>query len=88
YGTFALVTVAGVALVLIPGAPLVAILVLTQVLNAVLLLPLLWFMYGIARDPDLMGEYAAGRGIASAYLVAMAIIAVCVLSLGALSVRA
>jgi NRAMP (natural resistance-associated macrophage protein)-like metal ion transporter len=87
YGTFALVTVVGVALVLIPGAPLVAILVLTQVLNAVLLLPLLWFMYGISRDRDLMGEYAAGRRIASAYLVAMAVIAVCIVALGALSVR-
>jgi Mn2+/Fe2+ NRAMP family transporter len=87
YGTFALVTIVGVALVLIPGAPLVAILVLTQVLNAVLLLPLLWFMYGIARDRELMGEYTAGRLIASAYLVAMAIIAVCIVALGVLSVR-
>jgi len=88
YGTFALVTVVGVALVLIPGAPLVAILVLTQVVNAVLLLPLLWFMYGIARDRVLMGEHAAGRGIASTYLVAIAVIAVCVLALGILSIKA
>jgi NRAMP (natural resistance-associated macrophage protein)-like metal ion transporter len=87
YGTFALVTVVGVALVLIPGAPLVAILVLTQVVNAVLLLPLLWFMYGIARDRVLMGEHTANRGIASAYLVAIAVIAVCVLALGILSIK-
>lgn len=87
YGTFAVVTVVGVALVLIPGAPLVAILVLSQVLNAILLLPLLWFMYGIARDRELMGEYAAGGAIASAYLVAMAVIAVCIVLLGVLSVR-
>lgn len=88
YGTFALVTVVGVALVLIPGAPLVAILVLTQVVNAVLLLPLLWFMYGIARDRVLMGEHTANRGIASTYLVAIAVIAVCVLALGILSIKA
>jgi Mn2+/Fe2+ NRAMP family transporter len=87
YGTFALVTVIGAGLVLIPNAPLVAILVLTQVLNAVLLLPLLWFMYGIARDGDLMGDYRAGRGAASGYLVTIAVIAVCILALGALSVR-
>jgi NRAMP (natural resistance-associated macrophage protein)-like metal ion transporter len=87
YGTFALVTIVGVALVLIPGAPLVAILVLTQVVNAVLLLPLLWFMYGIARDRVLMGEHTANRGIASAYLVAIAVIAVCVLALGILSIK-
>ena len=88
YGTFALVTVVGVALVLIPGAPLVAILVLTQVVNAVLLLPLLWFMYGIARDRALMGEYTASRGIASTYLVAIAVITICVLALGILSINA
>lgn len=87
YGTFALVTVVGVSLVLLPGAPLVSILVLSQVLNAVLLLPLLWFMYGIARDRDLMGDYRAGRATASAYLVAIAIIAACIVALGALSVR-
>jgi NRAMP (natural resistance-associated macrophage protein)-like metal ion transporter len=88
YGTFALVTIVGVALVLIPGAPLVAILVLTQIVNAVLLLPLLWFMYGIARDHDLMGEHTASPSVASTYLVAIAIIAVCVLALGVLSIRA
>jgi Mn2+/Fe2+ NRAMP family transporter len=87
YGTFALVTITGVGLVLIPGAPLVAILVLTQVLNAVLLLPLLWFMYGIARDRELMGDYAAGAVIASAYIVAMVVIAVCIVALGVLSAR-
>jgi NRAMP (natural resistance-associated macrophage protein)-like metal ion transporter len=87
YGTFALVTVVGVALVLVPGAPLVAILVLTQVLNAVLLLPLLWFMYGIARDRDLMGDFTAGRAIAASYLVAIAIIGVCIVALGVLSLR-
>jgi len=85
YGTFALVTVIGAGLVLIPNAPLVAILVLSQVLNAVLLLPLLWFMYGISRDRDLMGDYRAGRGTASGYLVAIAVIAVCILALGFLS---
>jgi len=51
----------------------------------VLLLPLLWFMYGIARDRDLMGDYAAGRGAASGYLIAIAVIAVCIIALGALS---
>jgi hypothetical protein len=53
----------------------------------VLLLPLLWFMYGIARDRDLMGDYSAGRGTASGYLVAIAVIAGCIMALGALSVR-
>ena len=59
---------AGVAalLVLLPGAPLITILVLSQVLNAVLLLPLLIFMYGLSRDRDLMGSYTATRTSAAA----------------------
>lgn len=86
YASFAFVTLIGVVLVLIPGAPLVTILVLTQVLNAVLLLPLLWFMYGIARDPNLMGEYAASRRAAAGYLVMIVLIAACILALGYFSI--
>lgn len=78
YGTFIAVTVAGAAVVLFPAAPLVPILVGTQVLNAVLLLPLLVFMVGIARDRDLMGEFTAGRAASTAYLVAVVGIATCV----------
>ena len=82
YGTYAFVTLIGMGLVLIPSAPLVPILVLTQVVNAVLLLPLLAFMYGISRDHDLMSEYAATRLTASAYLVAIVLITACILALG------
>ncbi len=78
YGTFATVTVLSAGLVLIPGAPLVTILVLTQVLNAVLLLPLLFYMYGIARDRHLMGEYVSSRKILNVYLVVIAIVALCI----------
>ena len=86
YLGFGAVTVLGAAIVLIPGAPLIAILVLTQALNAVLLLPLLVFMYRIARDRDLMGEYVAGPVMAGCYLVAIAAIGVCVVALGVLSI--
>lgn len=65
-------------IVLVPGAPLIPILVLTQVLNAVLLLPLLVFMYGLSRDRDLMGEHAAGRGASALYLATIAFITLCV----------
>lgn len=85
YGTYGVVMAVAVVLVLIPGAPLVAILVLTQVLNAVLLLPLLVFMYGIARDRDLMGDLVASRASASAYLVAIGFIALCVGGLAVLA---
>jgi NRAMP (natural resistance-associated macrophage protein)-like metal ion transporter len=85
YGTYAAVITVGAALVLVPGAPLVSILVLTQILNAVLLLPLLGFMYGIARNRSLLGDHVASRTAAAGYLVAMVFIAVCVGSLAVLT---
>ncbi|GAA2754998.1 NRAMP family divalent metal transporter [Actinopolymorpha rutila] len=81
YLTYVLVTGVAAAVVLVPGAPLIPILVLTQVLNAVLLLPLLAFMYGISRDRDLMGPYTATAGAAGLYLATIAFIAACVLGL-------
>ncbi len=45
-------------IVLLPGMPLIGVLVLTQVLNAILLLPLLVLMYLLARDPQVMGRYS------------------------------
>lgn len=81
----------GVALqrgvVLVPGAPLIPILILTQVLNAVLRVPLLGFMYGISRNSDVMGNHTATRTAAAGYLVAIVAITVCIVSLGVLSFR-
>ena len=85
YASFGAVTVIGAGLVLIPGISLVPILVGTQVINAVLLLPLLTYMSGIAGDRKLMGEYAAGRAVSSTYLVVIGLITVCILALGVLS---
>jgi Mn2+/Fe2+ NRAMP family transporter len=85
YASFGAVTVVGAGLVLIPGISLVPILVGTQVINAVLLLPLLAYMSGIARDRKLMGDYAAGRAVGSTYLVVIALITICILALGVLS---
>jgi len=81
YITYMVVTGVAALIVLVPGAPLIPILVLSQVLNAVLLLPLLAFMYGIARDRDLMGAYTATRTAAALYLATIALIAVCVVAL-------
>jgi Mn2+/Fe2+ NRAMP family transporter len=78
YSTYIVVTGVAALIVLVPGIPLISILVLTQVLNAVLLLPLLAFMYGISRDRDLMGTYTASRAAAALYLATIAFIAVCV----------
>jgi NRAMP (natural resistance-associated macrophage protein)-like metal ion transporter len=78
YGTFAAITVISAILVLIPGAPLITILLWTQVLNAVLLLPLLCYMFGIARDKRLMGEYSATGTMQTVYMVIIAMVSVCI----------
>jgi Mn2+/Fe2+ NRAMP family transporter len=83
YGTYGAVVAVAVAIVLVPGVPLVPILFLTQALNAVLLLPLLFAVHGITRDRELMGDYATGRAGAVASLGLIALLALCV---GALAV--
>lgn len=83
YLTFALVTVVGALIVMIPGAPLVTILVGTQVLNAVLLIPLLFVMIGLARDADLMGEFTLSRAGTATHALVTAVVLACV---GALAV--
>jgi Mn2+/Fe2+ NRAMP family transporter len=78
YISFGVIVTMGALIVLIPGAPLIPILVLTQVLNAVLLLPLLIFMFIIARDKSLMGEFVASKTSSAIYLVTIALITLCV----------
>ena len=58
HGTCGVVVLVGAGIALIPGARLVEILFLTQALNAVLLLPLLWFMRDVAADRRIMGAHA------------------------------
>ena len=60
YLAFGAVTLVGALAVLVPNIPLVTILVATQVLNAVLLVPIPFAMVGIARDRDLMGRFTIG----------------------------
>ncbi len=78
YGTYGVVVAVGAGVVLIPGAPLIDILVLTQALNAVLLLPLLWFMRGVASDRRTMGEHALGTTGRATTLVAMTLVGACI----------
>ena len=78
YGTYGAVVVMAVGIVLIPGAPLIDILFLTQALNAVLLLPLLWFMRGVASDPRIMGEHALGTAGRRMTLAVLALVGACI----------
>jgi NRAMP (natural resistance-associated macrophage protein)-like metal ion transporter len=85
YLTFGFVTLVGALAVLIPTVPLVTILVATQVLNAVLLVPLLFAMVGIGRDRDLMGRFTIGRAGTIAYGITTAVVVLCVAALAVTS---
>jgi len=86
YGAYGGSALVAVCLVLIPGAPLVKILFLSQALNAVLLLAILPFLRGLARDPELMGEHRLGRYDAVITAAVIALVAVSVVALGVLSI--
>jgi NRAMP (natural resistance-associated macrophage protein)-like metal ion transporter len=86
YLSFAAVVTVAVLLVLIPGAPLIQILFLSQALNAVLLLVLLPFMRRLGHDHELMGTQALGRWDGLATGLALAVIAASVAALAVLTV--
>lgn len=81
YVTYAVVTAFAAVVILLPGAPLVTILVATQVLNAVLLIPLLVFMVRVGRDTELMGAQRIGAAGMVVYSVTIALIVACVVAL-------
>ena len=85
YLAFGAVTLVGALAVLVPNIPLVTILVATQVLNAVLLVPILFAMVGIARDRDLMGRFTIGWPRTVAYGITTAVVVVCVAALAVTS---
>lgn len=84
YGTYVAVTSVAAGLVLVPGAPLIDILYLTQALNAIVLVPLLWAIRTLARDRRLMGEHALGQ---TGDIAALAAFTVCVTALGWLTLN-
>ena len=86
YGAYGGSVALAVTLVLIPGAPLIPILFLSQALNAVLLLAILPFLRALARDPAIMGAHSLGRGGSWTTGAVIVLVAVCVLALAVLSV--
>jgi Mn2+/Fe2+ NRAMP family transporter len=86
YLSYAAVVAVAAVLVLIPGAPLIPILFLSQALNAVLLLVLLPFMRSLGKDRELMGEHALAGTDRWVTGIAFAGIAASVLALGVLAV--
>jgi NRAMP (natural resistance-associated macrophage protein)-like metal ion transporter len=85
YSAYGVAVAVAVAVVLIPGAPLIPILFLSQALNAVLLLAILPFLRALARDRELMGEHRLGRLDSVLTALVIALVAVSVVALGVLT---
>jgi NRAMP (natural resistance-associated macrophage protein)-like metal ion transporter len=85
YLSFVAVVLVAATIVLIPGAPLIPILFLSQALNAVLLLVILPFILSLTRDEGLMGINVLGRTDRWVTGIAFTGIAISVLALGVLA---
>jgi len=78
YGAYVGSVVLAAGIVLIPGVPLVPVLFLTQALNAVLLLPILWHVRALATDRAVLGDRVIGPREHAITIVGMAAVAACV----------
>ena len=61
YGLLTFLIVAGALVALIPGVPVIDLLIVVQVINALILPVMLVFITRMAGDRELMGRYANGR---------------------------
>lgn len=72
YGIIALATLAGLIINFLGIDPIQA-LIFTAVFNAVATVPLLWMIYRVGNNPDIMGEYKNSRwsnaGVMAAFLL-------------------
>ncbi len=76
YGLFAGSLVVGAMLVLLPFVPLLTILFWSQALDAVLLLPILIFIYILSNNKKLMNGYRNGKLINAVVIITFLLIAV------------
>jgi NRAMP (natural resistance-associated macrophage protein)-like metal ion transporter len=76
YGLFAFLLVVGGLIVILPFIPLLTILFLSQAINAILLLPILVFVYILSNDKKLLNGYSNGKIINSIVIVSFIAIAV------------
>jgi Mn2+/Fe2+ NRAMP family transporter len=75
------ITTVAAGIVLIPSIPLVPLLVSTQMLNAILLVPLLVLMARLARDTSILGSHVVSKPMAVAQGVVVVLVVACVVLL-------
>ena len=78
YASNIAVTTVAAGIVLVPAVPLVPLLVSTQMLNAVLLVPLLVLMTRLSRDTSILGGHVVTRRWAGVQLVVVVAVFACV----------
>ncbi len=87
YGLYTLLIVVGAGVILIPGFPLVQMILLSQVLNGILLPFVLIFMVMLINKAELMGEWTNSRGFNLVSWAAVAIMIGLTLALVGITVR-
>ncbi|HEX8964955.1 MAG TPA: Nramp family divalent metal transporter [Patescibacteria group bacterium] len=69
YGLFAFLLIVGALLVILPFVPLLTILFISQAINAILLLPILIFVYILSNDKKLLNNYANNKWVNAIVIV-------------------
>ncbi len=75
YGIFAFLLIFCAILVLLPFVPLIQILVISQAINAILLIPILVFIYLLSNDERLLGKYKNNRAVNIILIISLTLIA-------------
>ena len=76
YSLFAFLLIIGAILVVIPIIPLITILVVSQALNTILLIPIFIFLYLLSNDKKILNGYANGKIINIIVIVTFLLITV------------
>ncbi len=76
YGLFALTLILGALLVVVPFIPLISILILSQALNAILLLPIFVFLYLLSNDKKILNVHTNHKAVNIILLATFAAISI------------
>lgn len=74
YGLFSLLLIIGGLLVILPFVPLLTILFVSQAVNAVLLIPILIFLFILSNDKRLLHKYTNGKVVNIVLIITLGII--------------
>jgi Mn2+/Fe2+ NRAMP family transporter len=86
YSAYFVILGLGAGLVLLPGVPLVPVLFVSQVVNAVLLVPLLVALRRLGRDEAVLGQFRNGRLGDALAIGALALVLLCIVGLAVAAV--